>query len=86
MNNKPVTPQDILADGVDKTIIGGKEVRKGTVAAFLANIDIFESAHSSQEERDAALDALRTLAPDVKTIGLPRYVTFKNPLVEQLFL
>lgn len=43
MENNSVRPQDILPDGVDHTSFNGKSVRKGTIAALLANIAILEN-------------------------------------------
>lgn len=79
-----ITPSDILADGVETTTMSGKTVRKGTIAAFLANIEIFENADSSEQQQQDALAMLKVLAPDVMAIGLTKYVEFKNPTVRAL--
>ena len=86
MNNKSVSPQDILPDGMDSTQIQGKTVRKGTIAAFLANIKIFEDPDSSEVQKQEILTTLRNLAPSVITIGLHKYVTFKNPQIEKILI
>lgn len=80
-----VRPEDILPDGVDSTVMNGQAVRKGTVAAFIANIDILEDTKTSAEQKQSAMQILRELAPAVRTVGLHKHVTFKNPLIEQLF-
>lgn len=83
-NKRGVRPEDILADGMDTTIIGGKQVRKGTVAAFIANIEILENTASSDEAKQNALAMLKTLAKDVVAVGLHRHVEFKNEAVRKL--
>lgn len=84
MTKSTIKPSDILPDGVDSIIIDGKAVRKGTVAAFLANITIYENSNSTAEQREDAYNALVELAPDVNRIGLSKYVVFKNDAVEAI--
>jgi len=81
-----VLPKDILADGEDSTTMNGRQVRKGTVAAFLANILILEKANSSEEEKNMALNTMKELAPDIIAIGLQQHVVFKNKQVQQILL
>jgi hypothetical protein len=83
-NKQGVRPEDILADGVDTTIINGKQVRKGTVAAFIANIEILEDARASDAAKQNALAMLKILAKDVVAVGLPKHVVFKNEVVKKL--
>ena len=85
-NNNSIRPEDLLPNGQDTTIINGKEVRKGTIAAFLANTDILESQNATEEQREDAIDMLKELAPGVIAIGLHRHVQFKNAQVEQILL
>ena len=86
MSKKSVKPEDILPDGVDMANIGGKQVRKGTIAAFLANVDIFEDVHASEEQKQEAFAAMKELAPGVVAIGLHKHVKFKNAQVEKILL
>lgn len=85
-NHQTVQPADILADGIDTTTINGKPIRKGTIAAFLANIELFETAQTSASNKTAALKMIKQLAPAVVAIGLPKYVVFKNPIIESILL
>ena len=85
-NNYAVKPEDLLADGVDSTIINGMSIRKGTVAAFLANADILEDNHTNQQQKQDALNMLKELAPAIIKVGLHRHVVFKNTEVEQILL
>lgn len=78
MSYQSIRPEDILPDNVDNTTINGKIVRKGTIAAFLANINILENTHSTVEEKQQAIDMMKELAPSVVAIGLTKHVIFKN--------
>lgn len=86
MSNHSVRPEDILPDGIDSTAFNGKVIRKGTIAAFLANSDILENAGSTSEQKQAAIDTMNELAPAIIIIGLHKHVVFKNPLIEQILV
>lgn len=84
MTNKGILPSDIIPDGADFTQINGVQVRKGTVAAFLANINLVENPHASAEDKKQALHTIQELAPAVIATGLQNHVTFKNSQVEEI--
>ncbi|STX47854.1 Uncharacterised protein [Legionella hackeliae] len=73
-----------MADGTDYKEFKGVQVRKATVAAFLANIELLEDNNTSSEDKHQALRALMELAPSIIAIGLPQHVSFKNPIVEAI--
>lgn len=79
-----VTPQDLLPDGQDSAVVNGKLVRKGSVAAFLRNIELFESPQASTQQKAAAMKALEELAPAIVAVGLPQHLSFKNPKIQEL--
>ncbi len=79
-----IKPEDILPNGDDVATINGKVVRKGSVAAFLANLAVLENSESSETQKNAAMNEMEKLAPDVVAIGLHHYVTFKNTFAESL--
>ena len=85
MTNNPVKPHDILPDGVEATVMNGRTIRKGTVAAFLANIDILENINATEKAKQAAIQAMQELAPDIVAIGVRKHVIFRNPEVERIF-
>lgn len=85
-NIKLVRPEDVLPDGVDSTAINGKTVRKGTIAAFLANADILDNPTATEKQKREAINIMKELAADVVTIGLHKHVIFKNPEAEQLLV
>jgi hypothetical protein len=78
-------PEDILPDDINTKSIDGISVRKGTVAAFLANIEQFERA-TTAEEKGIAKKMLVDLAPAIHVIGLHERVIFKNKEVEQILV
>lgn len=82
---KGYKPEEIFPDGSDFAEVGGVKVRKGSVGAFLKNIEIFERDGSSAKEKKAAWEQLRALAPSLIAVGLHRHVRFKNDLVEKIF-
>lgn len=79
-----IKPADVLPDGADYAEIGGKTVRKGTIAAFLANIEIIENPNIPQDQKKLAITTMQELAPSVIAIGLHKFVVFKNPEVEKI--
>lgn len=79
----PTRPEDLIADGVDTAVINGTTVRKGSIGAFLANLETLEHSTSSAEKA-AALNMMRELAPAITAIGLHKYVIFKNQQAQQL--
>jgi hypothetical protein len=86
MNNNPIRPEDILPDGVDSASINGRIVRKGSIAAFLANADILENGNSTAQQKQNAINMLIELAPAVIAIGLHKHVEFKNSQIEQILV
>jgi len=72
--------------GFDSTFINGKMVRKGTIAAFLANVDRLEKENVTEQQRQEAINIIKELAPAVISIGLHKHVVFKNIQVEQILV
>jgi hypothetical protein len=85
-NNNSVRPEDILPNGIDSTAINGKIVRKGSVAAFLANIDILENLTASAQQKQEAINTMKELVPALVAIGLHKHATFKNSQAEQILV
>ena len=82
----PVRPEDVLPDDVNNVDINGKMVRKGTIAAFLANTDILENPNASAQQKQEAITMMKELASGVIAIGLHKHVIIKNSLAEQNLL
>jgi hypothetical protein len=66
----PIRPQDVLADGVEATTVGGLDVRKGTVAAFVANAKKLALLGQDDVSREPLERQLRALAPALRAVGL----------------
>lgn len=77
-------PEDILPEGVDSVESQGVMVRKGTVAAYIANIAVLENDASTTEEKEKALTVMKELAPSIIAMGLHDFVTFKNFQAEKI--
>ncbi len=86
LRENSVRPEDILADGVDSTVINGITVRKGTIAAFLANIELLEKKNSTEVQKQEAINMIKALAQTVVSTGLHKHVTFKNIEIEQILV
>lgn len=84
MSNKGINPDDILADTENFVELNGLTVRKGSIAAFLKNIDLFEDPTSTEEQKSEALRMIKELAPAIIASGLHRHATFKNKVIEDL--
>lgn len=73
-----VRPEDILSDDASHTSFNGVTVRKGSIAAFLKNIEIIENAKSTKKNKEEAIKAMKELAPALVAVGVDKHVTFKN--------
>lgn len=84
MTNDSIKPDDILADSENFVELNGLTVRKGSIAAFLKNIDLFEDLNSNAAQKVDALDMIKELAPAIIAAGLHRHATFKNKMIEDI--
>ena len=67
---RPLDAADVLADGVETAVFDGREVRKGTIAAFVANARALERAAEDSEESRRLEEQLRRAVPDLRSIGV----------------
>ncbi|MFF4948241.1 hypothetical protein [Streptomyces chattanoogensis] len=79
-----VRPEDLLPAGVDSTAINGRVVRKGSVAAFIANAVRLDSLTEDTPEYAALVTELRELAPALRTIGLLDVFEPRSPVVGRI--
>ncbi len=84
MINKVVNAKDILADDEDSKIINGVKIRKGTIAAVLANAKVLSSSTASMKEKDDARNAIIESAPALVVLGLFDQVIWKNPEIQKI--
>ncbi|MEE4417779.1 hypothetical protein [Streptomyces bugieae] len=79
-----VRPEDVLPEGIDSTAINGRTVRKGSVAAFVANAIRLDELVEGTPEHEALVTQMRELAPALRTIGLLDVFHPRSPLVEEI--
>ena len=66
----PVRPEDLLPDDQNSAEINGTVVRKGTVAAFLANARTLGALPPGSPDREPIIEQLRGSAQVLREIGL----------------
>ena len=76
-----VTAQDVLPDGAEGRDFGGTYVRKGSVAAFIANAKALGRLEPGSAEYEAAAAAIRTLRPALEAVGLFDVLAIRDPAV-----
>lgn len=62
--------EHVLPDHVDQVDINGATVRKGTVAAFLANARVWTDPASTQAAHAVAATDIVTALPALRAVGL----------------
>lgn len=65
-----MSPENVLPDDVDRLGIDGVSVRKGTVAAFVANARQLDLMDPSSAEHAAVVGQMRELVPAMRAVGL----------------
>jgi hypothetical protein len=81
-----VTPDDMLEDRLDGKYINGVYVRKGSVAAFFANIDIIQNPFVTVQQSAEAIDQMKGLAPGLVAIGLGEHCILKNTIAHEILI
>ncbi len=84
MTTQAIKPDDILADNESFVELHGVTVRKGSIAAFLKNVDLFEDETSTDSQKEAALAMIKDLAPAIIVSGLHRHAVFKNKTIQAI--
>lgn len=79
MAQSPVSAEDILAAGQENAEFGGTSVRKGNVAAFVANARALESDQLDGSEREALIHRLRELVPALRAVGVFDVFELRSP-------
>ncbi|WP_041862954.1 hypothetical protein [Bordetella petrii] len=76
--------EDILPGRQDWADLNGMPVRKGTVAAFLANARAWADPQADASARDAALRDMRAALPALRALGLFEVLTVRDPALRTL--
>lgn len=75
---------DILPDDVNEASFEGLTIRKGTVAAFLANARVFADAALAADARAAAQAEIEAALPALRALGLFDVLEIKNASLRAL--
>jgi hypothetical protein len=81
---KPTTPEDVLADGADGTMINGTYVRKGSIAAFILNAKLLSGVASDSPEFRTIAAQIRSLKPALDALDLFEVFTVRDPRVVEI--
>ena len=84
MTIRPITPQDVLADGAEGDRFEGTYVRKGSIAAFITNVKLLETLDPVSSDYQEVADQIRSLKPSLDAVGLFDVVEVRNPAVRLL--
>lgn len=75
--------QDVLPDGQDFVTRNGLPLRKGSVAAFLANAQLLQDPGATAEARQAAERDLVALLPTLEALGLFDVFELRSPALRE---
>ena len=76
--------EDILPDHINTTTINGLPIRKGTVAAFVANAKTYLQPDSSPSERAEAKTAALAALPALQALGIFDVFVIADPGLREL--
>jgi hypothetical protein len=77
----PTTAADVLADGVEGGEFQGMFVRKGSIAAFIANAKALAELEPGTPDYQVIADAIRDLKPALEALALFDVVEVRDPAV-----
>jgi hypothetical protein len=81
---KPVSPEDVIPDGAEGGDFNGTYVRKGTVAAFIANVRVLNDLQRGGAEYEAVADHIRSMKPALEAAGLFDVFEIRDPTVAEI--
>ncbi|MGE3318173.1 MAG: hypothetical protein AB7I18_02660 [Candidatus Berkiella sp.] len=76
-------PEDILPDDQNTIVQGGKELRKGSVAAFMANVRILQN-DALKAEQATAKAHLMELMPTMEALGFFELFDIRDEKIKRL--
>ena len=85
MKNQAKTPESMIPDNENYFERNGLRIRKGTMAAAIANAEIIESETASEVDKKAAIETLKNLAPTLNAFGLNKHFYWRNPQIQAIF-
>ncbi|OZD87871.1 hypothetical protein CH260_26145 [Rhodococcus sp. 05-2256-B2] len=84
MTGHSVRPEDILPDGAGRASFDGLPIRKGTVAAFVANARALRDVEPGTEAHGELIATLKELAPQLAAIGVLEVFEPRDPQIAHL--
>ncbi|KQU55232.1 hypothetical protein ASG84_22620 [Rhodococcus sp. Leaf278] len=84
MTGHTIRPEDILPDGAETASFDGLPIRKGTVAAFVANALTLRDEDPGTESHDELIGTLKDLTPQLAAIGIFEVFEPRDPEIAQL--
>jgi hypothetical protein len=82
--SKPVRPEDVLPAGVESGEMNGVKVRKGSVAAFVANVKQLEQLDPASADYAQVSAQIKQLVPAVRAVGVLDVFTPKTTVLAEL--
>ncbi|MET3881036.1 hypothetical protein [Chitinophaga sp. OAE865] len=80
-------PSAILPDDVNHVEINGQTLRKGSVAAFLANVAIIEQCTDTHSEAyTAARKDMLELVPALETLSVFKHLSIRSENIRRLII
>lgn len=76
--------EDILPDDRSHASVAGRTIRKGTVAAFLANARLATDPATADDDRAAACRQIADAVPDLAALGLFTVMEVRDPALRRL--
>lgn len=77
----PTTAADVLPDGAEGGEFQGKFIRKGSIAAFIANAKALAGLEPGTPDYEVIADAIRDLKPALEALALFDVVEVRDPAV-----
>lgn len=84
MSSHSVRPEDVLPDGAERASFAGLPIRKGTVAAFIANAQALRDVEPGTEAHHELIATLKELAPQLAAIGVFDVFEPRDPQIAHL--
>ena len=81
---KPTRAEDILDSKSSTLDINGVTGRKGMFAAFLRNIDVIESPHTSEVDKKEAIVIMKQIAQVMVALGADKKAKFYNQTAQNI--
>lgn len=79
-----IQPEDILADDVNEASLNNVTIRKGSIAAALANAEIITSETSDEHEKQEATQVFLQLIKQIHQTTFSKHLSWKDPIIRKI--